>query len=135
MLHNIVFVSAVQCESASRLYTYIPSLLSFSPTTPTRPSMSSEHLAELTALYHSFPLASYFTLVVYIYMAMLLSQFVTLTTFSYCSHKSVLYKSRLDATKQSLNRVGVVRPKGLFHSCQGSAHLLPTHTIPDQFLF
>lgn len=35
LLHNIAFVSAVQCESASRLYTYIPSFLSFSPTTPT----------------------------------------------------------------------------------------------------
>ena len=91
LLHNIAFVSAVQWVSQPSVYIYpLPlELLSHHP--HPRPSRSSRHLAELTV--PCFPLASYFTLVVYIYMAMLLSQFVTLTTFPHCSHKSILYKS------------------------------------------
>ena len=47
---------------ASYMYTYIPSLLSLTPTLPSHPSgVIAEHQAELPVLYSMFSLAVYFT--------------------------------------------------------------------------
>ena len=51
MLYNIVSVSAVQHESASK-YTYVPSLLSLLPSPPPHPSRSSQR-TELSSLCYS----------------------------------------------------------------------------------
>ena len=47
---------------ASYMYTYIPSLLSLTPTLPSHPSgVIADHQAELPVLYSMFSLAVYFT--------------------------------------------------------------------------
>ena len=60
LLHNVVFVSAVQqCESA--IIVHVPSLLSLPHLSPPHPSGSSQHWAELPVLYSRLPLVICFT--------------------------------------------------------------------------
>ena len=74
----------------SHRYAYMPALVARPPRSPSHPSRSSQHQAEIPVLDTSFPLASCFTYCS-VYTSVPLSKFIPPRLHPHCVHMSILY--------------------------------------------